>query len=67
MKIFAFLPRGLLCRTYLISPKRMYARIKGPVIKRNGLYENADLKSRRAKDTIIRVIPHPGHSNPVST
>ena len=43
------------------SDTAIYARINGPVIKRNGLYQNAEAKSNFAIDISILEIPHPGH------
>ena len=43
----------------------MYAIISGPVMNKNGLYQNADVKSSLAIDISILEIPHPGHLSPV--
>ena len=54
-------------KTYFSSLKKRYASMNGPVIKRNGLYLKADGKSNFTIETIILVIPHPGHFMPVNS
>lgn len=53
------------CFTNFTSDAAMYAIISGPVMNKNGLCQNADMKSSLAIDISILEIPHPGHLSPV--